>query len=235
MSLTGGHIQWPDDARVLLQAPIVNGKPFERQATYNLTKTGGGIGLPLLMGGAILQDTPGHPDAPRAIGPDVVLLEATASHLVDYRLLLRFQALASADGLSIFFGEEREDVYHLRGTTRTFWTLSRTLPYDLATFDDFPVVVTIFDPDGVEDDIVLTPVETAPAAGEVQISKTGASTTFVTDDLSAFVGRRMAFRYSPVGRYTIGPVVHNEDEPNNLSYSVTFSEQVEARDYVATS
>ena len=234
MSQRGGHLEWTE-ARILRDAPIINGASFERQATYSATLAAVGLGLPLLGAGSVLQDTPGHPDAPRAVVPQIVALEATASHLLDYRKLLLFPSQAVSGGLEIFFGEEHLDVYNLRGTTRTLWTLSRTLPYAVVSFDDFPVVVTIFDPAGVEADIVLTVVETSPAAGEVQISKTGASTTFVTDDLSSFIGRRLAFRYSPLGRYTMSGLVKPEDEPNNLSYSVTFSESIEARNYGATS
>ena len=232
-SIIGGHLRWTE-ARVLRDAPIVNGEQFEREASYSATLAAVGLGLPLLGGGSVLQDTPGHPDAPRAVVPQIVALEAVASHLVDYRKLLRFPSQAVSGGLEIFFGEEHEDVYNLRGTTRTLWTLSRTLPYGVVLFADFPAVVTIFDPAGIEADIVLTPVETPPAAGEAQFAQTGASTTFVTDDLSAFAGRRLVFCYSPLGRYTMSGLVKTEDEPNNLSYQVTFSESIEARDYGST-
>lgn len=190
-----------------------------------------GIGIEMMAGGMVYQRTPAHIRAPLSLEGETFSLEFQADSEMSWHAWQAAYQVAQVAPVEFWHRWAREDAWVIRDAATT-WTLSRTLPYGLISAAAYPPRAFLRDlQGGAEEELTLITAGT-PGAGELKYNPSANSITVETGDLSAEVGRVLAFRYYPLRlvRFDSAPE-QDFSGPNELNYSVELIEHVPERIY----
>jgi len=192
---------------------------------------GAGISIPMMSGGSVAQRTPALRRAPLSLAAENFALEFQADSEMSWHAWQDAHQVAQIAPIELWFLWPKTDQWVILDDA-TIWTLSRTLPYGLISAATYPPRAFLRDlQGGAEEELVLVTAGT-PGAGELKYDPSANSITVETGDLSAEVGRVLAFRYYPLRLVNFDSAPEQDfSSPNALNYSVELIEHVPEREY----